>query len=325
MSLQKYHFSTEKNIGDVSCEAAKRQAEARFSEILACLPRQLQQQITRMRAGQDDLPARLSEIRLRAGHQAALTLDGGNMLLPLTLTEEDVVHTLTALCGGSLYAHANTLRMGYLSAYGCRIGVAGRAVHDERGVSGLAGFSSLCIRLPPVVPGAGRNAEEAFRLLSCRAGLLIYSPPGGGKTTLLREFARAISAGPNARRTAIIDTRTELYDEAFPAACQVDVLRGYPLAVGIEMATRTLSPQVIVCDEIGSTQEAETLLSVKGCGVPIVASVHASGVEELLARPAVAMLVAGGVFAAHIGIFRHAHSFFYRVQAIGRGELCCSG
>ena len=83
MSLQKYHFSTEKNIGDVSCEAAKRQAEARFSDILACLPRQLQQQSTRMRAGQDDLPARLSEIRLRAGHQAALTLDGGNMLLPL--------------------------------------------------------------------------------------------------------------------------------------------------------------------------------------------------------------------------------------------------
>lgn len=326
MSLQKNPISTEKNISTAPSVEEGRE-EARFFHILACLPPRLRQLLSRMREGQADLLWRLAEIRLRAGHQVALTLDGGNVPLPITMTEGDVTDTLAALCGGSLYAHGNALRGGYLSVHGCRIGVAGRAVYDERGVSGMAAVSSLCIRLPHSVPDAGRVAVETFRLLGCRRGLLIYSPPGGGKTTLLREFARTVSAGASACRTAIVDTRGELYDEAFPPACQVDVLRGYPLATGIEMATRTLSPQVIVCDEIGSTQEAETLLSVKGCGVPIVASAHAETAEELLARPPIAMLVAGGVFAAHIGIFRRAHTFFYRVQAIEEGSdsVCCNG
>lgn len=178
----------------------------------------------------------------------------------------------------------------------------------------MAEISSLCIRWPHPVPGAGRVAESFFRCFHCRRGMLVYSPPGGGKTTLLREFARAISCGPAARRVALIDARGELYDEDFSPACQVDVLRGYSLALGIEMATRSLSPELLVCDEISSMAEAEAVLAVQGCGVPLIASAHAGDLTELLARPPVKLLAERNVFAAYIGIQRKAGSFFYRVQ-----------
>ena len=296
-----------------------------FERILSCLPAALRTTIAIMREGQTEFLSRLSEIRLLAGHYAVLTIDGGNLPLPLLFSREELEKTLSALCGDSLYAYSESLRQGFLFAFGCRVGVGGRAVYEGGQISGIAEISSLCIRLPHTVPGAGRVAEEVFRLLSCRAGLLIYSPPGGGKTTLLRELARAVSSGAQAKRVALIDARGELYDDDFPPACQVDVLRAYPLALGIEMATRTLSPEVIICDEIGSMGEAEAVLNVKGCGVPIVASAHAADIDELLARPPIAALVAGGVFAAYIGIVRCGNEFFYRVQSACGGEVrsCC--
>lgn len=294
-----------------------------FARILSCLPPALRQLLSRMKEGQGNFLSRLSEIRLRAGHQAALLLDGGNLLLPPVLSRAELADTLAALCGGSLYAHSESLRQGYLSAFGCRVGVAGRAVYDGGRVCGMADITSLCIRLPHAVPGAGDIAVKAFALLGGQAGLLIYSPPGGGKTTLLREFARTVSCGSCARRVALVDARGELYDPAFSPGCQVDVLRAYPLAEGIEMATRTLSPELIVCDEIGSMREAEAILSVQGCGVPLVASAHAATVEELLARPPIASLVAGGAFAAYIGIMRQGNEFFYSVQTTGGGKCRC--
>lgn len=295
--------------------------DERIEWMFSCLPSPLRRTLARMREGQTDWLARLSEIRLRAGHYAALVLDGENLALPILISQGALDDTLAALCGGSLYAYGESLRQGYVTAFGCRVGVAGRAVLDGGQVSAMAAVSSLCIRLPHNHPGAGAIAESVFRLLGCRAGILVYSPPGGGKTTLLRELSRSLSAGAAGRRVVLIDTRGELYDADFSPACQVDVLRGYPIAIGIEMATRTLSPQVIVCDEIGNMQEAEAVLRVKGCGVPLIVSAHAADINELLHRPPIAALASGGVFGAYIGIRRVQNLFFHTVQSAGQKEM----
>ncbi|MBO5051971.1 MAG: hypothetical protein J6D31_07220 [Clostridia bacterium] len=301
--------------------------EERFAYICQCLPPPLRGVISRMREGQADFLSRLAELRLRAGHHAALLYDGKNLTLPVACTQEEIKEVFSSLCGGSLYAHGESLRRGYICAHGCRVGVAGRAVWEGGQVVGLADVTSLCIRLPHTVPGAGAVAEETFFQLGCRAGLLIYSPPGGGKTTMLRELARSLSSGAQAKRVALVDARGELYDENFPAACQVDVLRHYPLAMGIEMATRTLAPEVLICDEIGSMQEAEAILSVQGCGVPLIASAHAAALGELLARPPIALLAKNGVFGAYIGIARRGNTFSYDVseaQEMREVTLCYS-
>ena len=235
-----------------------------FEKLLDALPPSVVREIRRMADGQENFEQRLAEIRLRARHNASVTLDGRNILLPTVLDAEQVSATLGALCDGSVYAYDSSLAEGYLTAFGFRVGVGGRAVTEGGRVTGLASPTSLCIRIPHRVLGAGSEAARLFYALGGRHGILVYSPPGVGKTTLLSDLARTLSQGARAVRVALIDTRGELYDPTSPSACQIDVLRGYPLGKGMEIATRTLAPEVILCDEIGSAEDAAAILSAAG-------------------------------------------------------------
>lgn len=291
-----------------------------FEEVLACLPMGFCREIERVGEGYADFYNRLFELRLRVGHNAALTVDGRNLPLAYRANAQEVTATLAALCAHSVYAHRDTLRDGYLCAFGCRVGVAGRAVTEGGRVTGLTDVRALCIRIPHRIVGAGEIAVRAFREMGCRRGVLVYSPPGVGKTTMLTDLSYTLSAGRDALRVAVVDTRGELYGEDAPPACQIDVLRGYPKAMGIEIATRVLSPQVIVCDEIGDAADAAAILAAAGAGVPLVASAHADGIEALRARPPLRALIEGGVFGAYIGIARSGDEYSYTVE---RDGLCC--
>ena len=297
----------------------------RLARLLACLPESVQTEIVRTESGQENFEGRLSEIRIRARHNAALTLDGRNLLLPVVTAEEEIRATLERLCAGSVYAYGESLCQGYLTALGFRIGVGGRAVTSGGIITGLSDPTSLCIRVPHRVAGAGDEAVRLFRELGGRSGILVYSPPGVGKTTLLRDLSCQLSSGPSAMRVALIDVRGELYDEEAPVCCQLDILRGYPLAAGIEIATRTLSPEVILCDEIGSYADAESILSVEGAGVPIVATAHGGTVGELMTRAPIRLLSEAGVFAAYLGIARHRRGYAYTVDYEMRADARRAG
>lgn len=299
--------------------------EAALSLLLSCLPARVQAELRHLAGVYVAFAGRLSDIRLRVGHYGAVRLDGRDVPLPCPCTAAEMADTLAALAGGALYAHTETLRDGYLVAFGCRIGVAGRAVLDGGRIVGLADPTSLAIRLPRPVRGAGDAAVSLFRRLGGRRGILVYAPPGVGKTTLLRDAARTLSAGPDARRVALLDTRGELDDPDAPPACRLDVLQGYPLPVAIEIATRTLAPEVIICDEIGSRAEAETILAAAGCGVPLLASAHGASAEEVRRRAALRPLLDGGVFAALLGIFRGPDGYVCRAEAADGTEADVCG
>ena len=113
---------------------------------------------------------------------------------------------------------------------------------------------------------------------------------------------RQLSSGAPPRRVAVIDTRFEIETKPLQECCHVDFLSGYPRGKGIEIATRTLSPQYIICDEIGGYEEAEAILSAQNTGVPIIATAHASSVEELLLRPNIRTLHEHHLFSDYIGI-----------------------
>lgn len=245
----------------------------------------------------------LSEVRLRAGRYASLTAGGRNYPLPVLLSGEEIAALLVAFCRGSLYAYRESLAEGYVDlGGGIRCGVSGRAVLEGGRIKGVADVTSLVLRLPRAVRGAG---EEAYRLLleAESGGLLVFSPPGVGKTTLLRDLCLRLSTGEGARRVAVIDCRGELSD-GYPPGALVDILVGYPKAVAIELAVRTLSPEIVAVDEIGSRREAEAVLSVAGCGVPLVATTHAASLREALGRPAVRPLVRAGIFRRAVGLSR---------------------
>ena len=137
-------------------------------------------------------------------------------------------------------------------------------------------------------------------------GVLVFSPPGQGKTTLLREVSATLSTGADALRVVVIDSRGELGIFLDDERMSVDVLTGDPRALGIEIAARTMNAQLVVCDEIGGVREAEAIIAAQNCGVPLLATAHANSLEGLLRRTPMRMLHEAGVFGAYVGIQRRA-------------------
>ena len=278
--------------------------------ILSALPYRLVDEIRSRWTGE-----RLEEIRVRRGRRASLTLSGRNLILDTILDGSEIDGTLTGMCSGSLYAYSDTINRGYISLPGgVRVGVCGRANCEGDRMIGVHEISSLVIRIPHKASRVGEPVCELLREFDRTRGVLIYSPPGVGKTTLLRGVISLLSSGEKPLRTAVVDTRGELTFSVGGGDLCVDVLSGYPRALGIEIATRTLSAEVIVCDEIGDYTEAMALVSSHNCGVPLIASAHAGSVEELLRRTGIMLLHEANIFGAYVGIRRsHGMSFEYNV------------
>lgn len=241
----------------------------------------------------------ISEIRIRAGRPASITCQGRNITLSATLSERELSECMTKLCGGSVYAHSDTVRMGYIMfSHGVRVGVCGTLAPDGRAVGTV---TSLNIRIPHAI----RGVCDGLYSLSVESGrissMLIYSLPGVGKTTALRDLAAKLG---EQYRVAVIDTRGELYIPRMFEGTLCDFLIGYPRAHGIEIAVRTMSPQVIICDELGDAGEAGQILSCVSTGVPIIASAHGENIAELISRPNIRMLHDGHVFSRYVGIRR---------------------
>ena len=275
----------------------------------------------------------VEEIRLRAGRQASLTVDGRNIMTSAILNESDLAAILTRMCGGSLYAYSQTIREGYITlSRGVRVGIAGRAVCEEGRIIGVCEITSLCIRLPHIHRNLGgeicRLLRDLNRGQTAPQGILIYAPPGEGKTTLLRGVAVGLAGGDGLPplRTVAVDTRGELGYETEGQGLCLDILRGYPRARGVEIATRTLSAQVIICDEIGDTEEALSLISTHHGGVPLIATAHGGSVSEILRRTGIRLLHEARLFGAYVGIRRDGQGdFTYRVTPWSRAETVADG
>ena len=139
--------------------------------------------------------------------------------------------------------------------------------------------------------------------------MLIYSAPGGGKTSAIRELAGRISREA-LLRVSVVDERRELAAEDLSDA-PIDVLSGYGKAEGIEIAMRTLSPEVMIIDEIADLSEAEALLSVGRGGVPIIATAHAEDISDALRRRAVRLLYDNGYLDLFIRLKREKNKFSF--------------
>ena len=153
-------------------------------------------------------------------------------------------------------------------------------------------------------------------------GALIFAPPGVGKTTILRAIAALASSPCHAIRTVAVDTRAELRFGLDAQNLLLDILVGYPRALGIEIAVRSLGAQLIVCDEIGDLHEAKEIVEAHSCGVPLLASAHAADIEELLARPGLRLLHEARCFGAYVRVIRRpgAFSFDYDICEWGAAD-----
>ena len=258
----------------------------------------------------------VEEIRLRCGRQPTLLTGGREQAFSQRLCrEEDLQLVLEKASGASLHAVADMLKEGYLSVDGVRIGVCGTMLPKEQG--GFRRVSSLCLRIPRECRGIARGILPALRE-NLRGGTLLLSPPGGGKTTLLRECIRCLSDG--GVRVSVADERCELSGseggEGFDLGCHTDVLLGCGKAMGSIQLLRSMNPQLIAMDEISSPRDLEAVRQIAGCGVGILATAHALDPAEMRRRPLYRVLLDAGVFSLAVCIAGQGSERQYSLQRL---------
>ena len=249
---------------------------------------------------------RLQEIRLRVDRPLILKLSGKEVFLTkegnftedkeqaVRVPEEEMLEILQHVCSYSFYAYEEELKRGYLTAPGGhRIGVAGQAVLSENGqVRSLKNISFRNIRVAHECKGAADGILEGVYHGGNVRNVLILSEPGGGKTTLLRDLVRQISDGCSygrGRSVGVVDERSEI------AGCyqgkpqldvwmRTDVMDGCPKMAGMMMLLRSMAPEVLAVDELGSREELEVLKGAAACGCLVLATAHGNSLEDLVKR-----------------------------------------
>ena len=282
----------------------------------------------------DKQKERVEELRLRVMHPlTVLTLEGELNAAPdgraSLVTAEDLEQMLGAVTEYSRYACIETLRQGFLPLRGgFRLGVCGSAVVRDGEVSNLKDISSLALRI--VCEHIGLGSDIAPQLFSADGrflSTLILSPPGGGKTTLLRDLIRVLSLGDaehRALRVAVIDERGEIAvcaggEAQMALGTHTDVLTLCPKAQGIGMVLRAMNPQVIAVDEITAEEDIRAMCLAANCGVGLLASIHAASVDELHQKPLWRELLRARVFRRCIVIRSNGGARSYEA-----GDLSCS-
>ncbi len=257
----------------------------------------------------------IQEIRLRINSPIVIVTENGSSFLTdngkLSLIasvncifpdRNEIYETLNKMCGYSMHSHYEDLLNGYITLpNGARVGVCGTAVFEKETVKGIDNITSVNIRIPRVVSGVANKIFDCC-LFEQASNLIIAGAPSSGKTTMLRDIALQLASGRTGQyhKICVVDERKELFPDKISLnsmSHNLDALVGFPKAKGIQIAVRSMSPEYIVCDEIGGLDEVEKIIDGVNCGVNFILSIHAKTLDELKRKKSYQALVKCGDFS----------------------------
>ncbi|MBQ8662883.1 MAG: stage III sporulation protein AA [Eubacterium sp.] len=241
----------------------------------------------------------VEELRVRIGQPILAWTNYGEEsiagLREYRITKEDMRQMVSFISKCSLYAFEEEIKKGYLTLEGGhRVGLGGQVVLDETGVQTIRPITFLNIRIAHQVLGCAVELTRCLFTKRKPGNVLIMSAPGHGKTTMLRDMIRLLSDGIGSSLTAykiaIIDERSEIAGcyNGIPQnqiGTRSDVLDGCPKALGMMMMVRSMSPDYLAVDEIGSVDDLEAMKYATNCGCGILATMHCPNIEELPQKP----------------------------------------
>lgn len=271
---------------------------------------------------------KLQEIRLRADAPLTILVDGKERFVDpegrivdrqeAAARQESVEleEIIKHLCQYSVYAFTDEIRQGFLTVQGGhRVGLAGQTLLDGKDhIVNMKYIRYLNIRIAHQIKGAADPLIPFLYERGCVLSTLLISPPGGGKTTMLRDIIRQISDGTAYGRginVSVVDERSEIAGSYLGIAqndvgIRTDVLDGCPKVEGMMRLIRTMSPQALAVDELGGIEDMQALRAANGCGCKLLATIHGGSLEEVFRKDYMRYAIEEKLFERYVVLDRTA-------------------
>ncbi len=275
------------------------------------------------------------EVRIKVGKPILVYCKHGEDIINYIPAREDIKNMIQKISNYSLYAYEEDIRQGFITIKGGhRIGIAGECVMENGEVKTIRNISSINIRICREIIGC---SDKVMKYITSRGRIyntIIISPPKCGKTTILRDITRNISNGISSlglvgKKVTVIDERSEIGACHFgipqsDLGIRTDVLDNCLKREGLIMAIRSLSPEVLICDEIGTKGDIEALMMAFNSGVNIITTIHGFRVEDLYKRKVFCDLFDNGILERAIILSsRNGVGTIESVYSLKGGENMC--
>ncbi|MBP3039766.1 stage III sporulation protein AA [Bacillaceae bacterium Marseille-Q3522] len=255
------------------------------------------------------------EIRIRINRPVEISFKGKSQLLPYTATNEDAIQLLNKLSNHSIYTLEEELKQGYITIEGGhRVGLAGKVILEGGRVKALRNITSFNIRIAKEQIGI---AIPLMPYLFDKGWMhtMIIGPPQTGKTTLLRDIARILSGDEKtggcrrSYKVGIVDERSEITGSVngipqMTFGARIDVLDACPKAEGMMMMIRSMSPEILIVDEIGSFADGEAIMEAVHAGIKLIMTTHGTSLAEIRQRPSLRSIMSDKIFQRYIELGR---------------------
>lgn len=282
---------------------------------------------------------RVNEIRLRNNKPISIYVDEDEKILDYKIRPIDLNKIIQRMSNYSIYAFDEELKQGYITIKGGhRVGVCGTCVIDNGKIKTIKNISSLNIRISRQIINCSKKLMPYLMNDSNLLNTIIISPPKCGKTTLIRDISRNLSNGlittnrnkVKGMKVCIVDERSEIagcYNGVpqLDVGDRTDIMDNCLKSSGIMMAIRSMSPDVIICDEIGTYEDIKSVIAALSSGIKLITTIHGFGIEDLYNRDVFQEILKNKVFqravvlsnSRKVGTIEYVYDFDKKVKMGG--------